>query len=82
MDSRLTRGMAPADAEDWAKWFQAARPYLAELARVLDAASAASRDTGDKAEVFSNPNALALLAHKAGYREGLAEAIKVLTPRK
>lgn len=82
MDSRLTRGMNPAEAADWASWYRSSRSHLAELSRVLESGIANSRGDSDAATTFSGPNALAELAHKAGYREGLREAIRLLTERK
>lgn len=81
MDSRLTRGMNASEAADWASWYKASRLQFEELQRVLAGAAEASRGAGDEASAFSGPNALAELAHKAGYRQGLAEAIKLLTVR-
>lgn len=69
-------------AEDWAKWFKSNKANLAEFVRVLEAGVAASRDAGDSAATFAGPNALAELAHKAGYREGMRAAIGLLTERK
>ena len=81
MDSRLGRALPAEQAAEFATWYKASKTHLAELARVLGASAEASRGTSDEAITFSGPNALAELAHKAGYREGLKDAIRLLTPR-
>lgn len=81
MDSRLGRALPPEQAAEFATWYKASRTQLAELARVLAASAEASRGASDESATFSGPNALAELAHKAGYREGLKDAIRLLTPR-
>lgn len=78
MDNRLTRGMDPKEAAEWKAWFKAT-PHLEPFQRVLEAALEAAFRADDRAETFSSPNALATLAHAAGYRQGIREALKLLT---
>ncbi len=80
MDNRLVRGLPKQEAAEWASWF-AACPFLDRFTIVLHAEIEASFAAGDAADVYANPAALSVLAHKAGYREGLKAAAKLLTRR-
>ena len=81
VDSRLTRGMSKEEASEWAVWYKGNRSNLEPLVRTLEAALLASDAGQDKLDTYLQPNALAVLAHASGRRDGLREAIKLLLPR-
>lgn len=74
--------MGAEEAAAWAAWFQSARSNLAEFIRVLEDDIVSSDKQSDSSESFKEVNALAMLAHKAGYREGSRNAIRLLTSKK
>ncbi len=81
MDSRLARTSNQADRESLTAWLNGNRTHLNMVVDVLhEAVADISRD--DNLSTFTEPqNALVVLAHRAGRREGLREAIRLLSTR-
>jgi len=81
MDARLARGLKPEGQEELKLWMVNNRHRLELFTDILSKSVATANNHSDKAETFAGPNALAELAHAAGYRQGLREAIALLTNR-
>lgn len=81
MDSRLYRGGNEADREALDRWVKSSKTYLALLVDLLQhEVESITRD--DNLSTFTEAsNPLVVLAHRAGRREGLREAIKLLSTR-
>lgn len=80
MDSRIARGLDDKEQEQWEKWLKASRPFLDTIGEILEAeASAIDRD--DSQQAFEHPNALVVLAHRAGRRAGIRHALSLLKTR-
>ncbi len=81
MDNRLYRSGTTEDKEAIDRWLKGNKQYLDLFVSVLHSAvEDISRD--DNLSTFTEANnPLVVLAHRAGRREGLREAIRLLTTR-
>lgn len=80
LDTKLTRGKDAKSLKELEERYANSRTLLGELSKVLTAELEDGTIGVDSEEVFKEPNALILLAGKAGERRAIRRVLALLNP--
>lgn len=81
MNSRLVKGLTEDQVKELRARYANADTLLATIRGVVDKELKSRYNRHVREEVYSSPNALAVLADNAGYIRGMEFVLSLLTPK-